>query len=652
VHYRKEADDPNSLGANGITSITGSQSGDIWVGTFGGGLNKISPKTHKIRRYLNNTENSFSLSSNLVLTVYEDSKGMLWIGTWDKGLNLFNPALGTSKRIIHDENNLRSLGNNTVWAVHEDKQGNIWVGTAGAGLNFLSAENRIKGDYKFDRFSREHGLPSSTVFSVLEDNNNMFWLSTNRGITKFDPLTKDILNYDTTHGLQGNEFNSGAYHKMPDGKFFFGGTNGVTAFYPEDIEPNKHIPPVVLTNFQRLNEVTSMNSSGEKQSNITVSYKDYLIAFEFAGLDFASPDNNRYAYKLEGFDSNWIEARDVRKATYTNLPAGQYLFKVKASNNDGVWNENGAGIALTVLPAPWFSWWAYSGYVAIFFMIAFWLYRSYLNKLKKEETYRLELENEVQKRTVELSAANEQLMNASVTDQLTGLHNRRYLANIVKEKCAAVAEEFRAHLAIEGSDPCEGPRLFFLMFDLDGFKPINDTYGHDAGDRVIVQVGELLKSVCRQDDIVVRWGGDEFIVVGKVQNKGEVSALAERIRDTIAKYGFNIGLSQRMHLSSSIGYAMYPFAHFSPDSLSWEQVHLLADKALYHSKDNGRNTWCGMVQPATPPPVGVMNTLTHNVGRAIQKKYIILETPDSIARPPAAPPQDDSDDIVITDRRL
>jgi diguanylate cyclase (GGDEF)-like protein len=631
TYYKHSKEDPSSLSSNQVTSILATESGEIWVGAFGGGLNRLDTESGKFRRYEHKTENSFSLSSNRVTVVYEDSRKMLWVGTWDGGVNLFNPALGTSKRIKNKEDDFSSLGNNQVWAIHEDKKGNIWIGTTGGGLNFLSAANRQSGTYKFERIDREQGLPSSTVHSILEDNNGMFWLSTNRGLTKFDPITRQMLNYDSSHGLQGNEFNAGAYHKMPDGKFFFGGTNGVTAFYPDDIEPNKHVPPVVLTKFQRLNEVTTMSSSRTKQNKIIVSYKDYLIAFEFAGLDFASPDNNRYAYKLEGFDANWLEARDVRKATYTNLPAGNYVFKVKASNNDGVWNESGADIVLTVLPAPWFSWWAYAIYIVIFLVITFWLYRSYLKKLKQEETYRLELENEVQKRTVELSDANEQLLNASVTDQLTGLHNRRYLANIIKDKCSEVAEEFRDHLALEGSDPYEGPRLFFLMFDLDGFKPINDTYGHDAGDKVIIQVGELLQSVCREDDIVVRWGGDEFIVVGKVYNKGEVSALAERIRNTIAKYGFNIGLSQRMHLSSSIGYAMYPFAHFSPDSLSWEQVHLLADKALYRSKDNGRNTWCGMVQPPSPPPVGILNTLTHNVDKAVEQQHIILETPDSTA---------------------
>ncbi|MBF7073729.1 diguanylate cyclase [Glaciecola sp. MH2013] len=630
TQYKNIPGDPKSLAADGVTSVIQADEGKLWVGTFDGGLNLFDKQTGTVRRYQHNPNNLFSISGNKIMSLTKDRRGMLWIGTLGQGLNLFNPALGTSTRILKNEEQADSLGSDVIYTVYEDKLGNIWVGTGGSGLNFLSSENRKIGNYVFEKYSRMQGLPSSSVFGILEDPSGSLWLSTNRGLTKFDPETKQMLNYDSSHGLQGNEFNFGAYHKMPDGTFFFGGNNGVTAFDPDDIAPNSHVPPVVLTKFQRLNEVTTMSEARNQNDKIEVSYKDYLIAFEFAGLDYSSPGNNRYAYKLEGFDEDWIEARDVRKATYTNLPAGNYVFKVKASNNDGVWNEEGSNILLTVLPAPWFSWWAYSIYSLFFLGLSFWLYRSYLNKVKREEVYLAQLENEVQKRTMELSAANEQLLNTSVTDQLTGLHNRRYLANVIKGECESIYKEFKSYLSNNHVNANEGPRLFFLMFDLDGFKPINDTYGHDAGDRVIMQVGELLQSVCREDDIVIRWGGDEFMVVGKVYDQGEVSYLAERIRETIEKYGFNIGLSQRMHLSSSIGYAMYPFAHFSPDSLSWEQVHLLADKALYKSKDAGRNTWVGMVQCPEAPSVGVMNTLTHNVDHAVEQGHIVLETPETM----------------------
>ena len=621
-HFQYDPLDNNSLGSNAITFIKKSYNDKLWVGSFNGGLNLFDPVSKSTIRYQHNDDNPQSLSSNKVISLLQDSKGLLWVGTFDKGLNIFNPTTGTSLHIENDPSNLKGLGSNTVWSIHEDQLGNIWAGTQGGGLVKLSAENRLKGVYEFDKITRYEGLPSNVVYGIIEDQDGILWLSTNRGISKYNPIEKTLLNYDSSHGLQGNEFNAGAYFKNYDGRIFFGGTNGVTSFYPQDISPNDHVPPVVLTKFQKLNEVIAIDSDGVRNNKIQISHKDYLIAFEFAGLDFASPVNNRYIYKLDGFDDNWIEAGDIRKATYTNLPAGNYVFRVKASNNDGVWNEQGADVALTVLPAPWYSWWAYMIYAAFALGLLYWIYRSYVNKLEKEANYRHELEQEVKNRTVELRLANEQLLNASVTDQLTGLHNRRYLNSIVEQQCASIFREFEEHLSAGKMTADGGPRLFFLMFDLDGFKPINDTYGHDAGDKVICQVGELLRTVCRKSDIVIRWGGDEFLIMGRVEEVNEIEMLAERLRSKISSYGFDIDLKQKMHLSCSIGYSMYPFSHHYPDSLSWEQVHLLADNALYKSKECGRNQWTGILQSLEMPPVNIMNTLTRNIDNVIGEGYV------------------------------
>ncbi len=622
THYQHQEDDPATLGSNAITFIEKAYNDKLWVGSFNGGLNLFDPQNGQVVRFQHDPEKTQSLSSNKIISMLQDSKGLLWVGTFDKGINIFNPTTATSVHILSDSESPNGLGSETIWAIHEDQYGNIWFGTQGAGLNKLSAKNRLKGEYQFERITRFEGLPSNVVYGIVEDEQGILWLSTNRGITKYNPNSRQLLNYDSSHGLQGNEFNAGAYYKKPDGQVFFGGTNGVTAFYPRDISPNAHVPPVVLTKFQKLNEVISFDSTSALQNQIQISHKDYLIAFEFAGLDFASPDNNRYLYMLEGFDNNWIEAGDIRKATYTNLPAGNYVFRVKASNNDGVWNEQGADVALTVLPAPWYSWWAYLIYSAVALGLLYWIYRSYLNKLEKEANYRHELEQEVKSRTVELREANEQLLNASVTDQLTGLHNRRYLNNVVEQQCAAIFRDFEQGLSGGKVSHDSGPRLFFLMFDLDGFKPINDTYGHDAGDKVIQQVSELLNSVCRKSDTVIRWGGDEFLVMGRVEEIREVELLAERLRSSIASYGFDIDLKQKIHLSCSIGYSMYPFSNHYPDALSWEQVHLLADNALYKSKECGRNQWTGMLQSEQMPPVGVINTLTRNIDNAIGEGYV------------------------------
>ncbi|WJG08504.1 ligand-binding sensor domain-containing diguanylate cyclase [Aliiglaciecola sp. LCG003] len=622
THYESDKLNPQTLGAPGVTAIEPAGNNKLWVGTFGGGLNLFDIQTQTFTRYKHDKTNLQTLSTNRVLSVLRARNGLIWVGTWGGGLNIFNPTTATAMRIKSDQGSPNELGSNEIWSIFEDSKDNIWIGTRGGGVVKLSAENRKVGNFQFERISRYEGLPSSNVFGILEDSSGLLWLSTNRGLTKLDPETKELLNFDSSHGLQGNEFNAGAYYQSADGKLYFGGTNGVTSFFPEKISPNKHIPPVVLTKFQKLNEVFSIDASGNDHSNIQISHKDYLIAFEFAGLDFASPSNNRYLYKLEGFDNNWIEAGDIRKATYTNLPAGQYLFRVKASNNDGIWNEQGVDVALTVLPAPWYSWWAYTIYAGFALGLLYWIYRSYLNKLEKEANYRQELELEVKSRTVELREANEQLLNASVTDQLTGLHNRRYLNNIIEQQCASVFREFEENLVTGRCTADSGPRLFFLMFDLDGFKPINDTYGHDAGDKVICQVSDLLKLVCRKSDTVIRWGGDEFLIMGRVEEVSEIELLAERLRSKISGFGFDINLKQKMHLSCSIGYSMYPFSHHYPDSLSWEQVHLLADNALYKSKEGGRNQWTGILQSAEMPPVSIMNTLTQNIDNVIDEGYV------------------------------
>lgn len=633
THFLSDADNPKTLGAIGVTTIKDAGFNKLWVGTYGGGLNLFDIASQTFTRYKSEAGNAQTLSSDRVLSISRMDNGLLWVGTWGGGLNIFNPTTSTAMRLPVDMDDPKSIGNDVIYVIHEDNIGNMWIGTGGAGLAKLSAENREIGNFEFDKLSRYEGLPSNVVYGIVEDEKGYLWVSTNRGISKVESTTTELINYDSSHGLQGNEFNSGAFFKSASGKLYFGGSNGVTSFYPSQISPNQHVPPVVLTNFQKLNEVVSLDSSGGRKNAIQISHKDYLIAFEFAGLDFASPSNNRYLYKLEGFDNSWIEARDIRKATYTNLPAGNYVFKVKASNNDGIWNEQGADVALTVLPAPWYSWWAYVIYTTIALVLIYWAYRSYLNKLQRDANYRHELELEVESRTVELQKVNEQLMSASVTDQLTGLHNRRYLNNIVEQQCAAVFREFEQSKVEGKANADSGPRLFFLMFDLDGFKPINDNYGHDAGDKVICQVSELMRAVCRKSDTVIRWGGDEFLVMGKVEDAEEVQLLAERLRSKIASYGFDIDLKQKMHLSCSIGYSLYPFSHHYPDSLSWEQVHLLADNALYKSKESGRNQWTGMLQSEEMPPLSIINTLSKNITNAIEEGYVKIKQSDRADTP-------------------
>ena len=256
-----------------------------------------------------------------------------------------------------------------------------------------------------------------------------------------------------------------------------------------------------------------------------------------------------------------------RQANYTNLPSGDYVFRVIDSNNDLVWNEVGASVSLTVVPPPWLSWWAYTIYALVILVIV--------------ATYVIVQRNKL----------------ASMTDALTGLNNRRYLYEYLESQVANLHRHFSR---LEGqADAAEVIRreasLFFLMIDLDGFKKINDTYGHAAGDRALVQVRDVLRTSTRESDIIIRWGGDEFLIVGQSEGLDGVQLLAERIRNSIREHSYMVGDGNVGYVAASIGFAHYPFNAANPRMLTWERVVALADQAAYVSKRNGGNAWTSFV---------------------------------------------------------
>jgi diguanylate cyclase (GGDEF)-like protein len=608
----------------GITAIHVDKQNTVWIATFGGGLSRYNRDTDDFTTYLKNTDDINTLSSNNIMTINQTSDGNLWIGTFDSGISVFNPSTKSVLRIQTNPQNQTSLSANLVWTIHEDSANNIWVGTHGGGLNLLTSHNRERGDLVFQRLGKTQGLPSDVVFGILEDEFENLWVSSNRGLSKLDKESLSFTNFTYAQGLQGTEFNSGSYTQMPDGRMLFGGSDGVTAFYPSNVSLNQHLPETVISGFQRLDKVTNIAQQLDASGRLIVDYTDYLIGFEFIGLHFAAPEKNQYKYRLLGFNDEWLQVRDEPRAVYTNLLAGDYTFEVISANGDGLWNYDPSSVSITVKPAPWRSDIAYAIYGLLVLLAFYTTHRFQQRKQIADTKYRKALEDEVEKRTQELSQANQDLLTASITDQLTGLFNRRYFFNVIPDKSREIINKFSVSMARGQVNHDTGPRLFFLMFDLDGFKPINDTYGHDAGDQMIQQVAILLKEVCRGNDIVIRWGGDEFLIVGEVKKVDELAALAERIRDRIAKYSFNIGLSQQMYLSSSTGFALYPFNHHFPDALSWEQVHLMADNALYRSKDAGKNTWTGILECESPVPVSVMNALALNIDDAVNKNYVRL----------------------------
>lgn len=378
IHYRHNPGDPRSISDNQVRSICEDHTGVLWVGTWNGGLDKFDREKEIFHHYKHNPDDPHSLSRHYITNLYLDRSGTLWVSTRGGGLNRYNRAADNFTRYLHDENNLNSLSSNNVFAIHEDRTGMLWVATGGMGLGkFNRKENKWTG------YSTEHGLLNETVYGILEDEKGNLWLSTNKGLSMFNPVTEDVKNYGLRDCLQSNEFNAGAYYKTRKGEMFFGGVNGFSAFYPGEIKDNPYIPPVVITGFKRFNRSLELPKALPNLEEIKLSYKDNFISFEFAALNYRVPEENQYAYKLEGFDRNWIECGNKRSASYTNLNGGDYIFRVIASNNDGKWNDKGTSIRLCITPPFWQTWWFMVSALIVILMSIYVVYRLRTYSIRK-----------------------------------------------------------------------------------------------------------------------------------------------------------------------------------------------------------------------------------------------------------------------------
>ena len=353
--YKKKV--PGCLSQNEVFCITEDREGNLWVGTVDGGLNMLpAGENKKFIHYTHDANDPQSLSDNQVRTLFLDSRGHLWVGT-SAGLSQLVP--GEKVRFIryqHDKSNPNSLSNNLVASIAEDSEGNLWIGTQGGGINKFDRQSR-----RFIALQEKDGLSNNNINGVLVDEDDQIWVSTNKGINKYDPVNGKFAHYDTYDGVQADEFSQGAYCKDHTGQMYFGGINGFNQFYPKAIKENEAVPPVVLTKFLLANKPISISENGPLKQHINfadrieLNPEDYIFAFEFSALNYRQSHKNQYAYKLEGFDKDWIytDAND-RKAVYTNVPPGNYTFRVRASNDDGVWNKEGASVEV-IVSQPWWQ---------------------------------------------------------------------------------------------------------------------------------------------------------------------------------------------------------------------------------------------------------------------------------------------------------
>ncbi len=357
VRFRHDPEDPDSLSADGVTYVLEGRNGDLWVATFGGGLNLLDRATGTFRHFRHDPEQADSLSNDRVLVLFEDSAGVLWAGTYGGGLNRYDPASGTFARFTAAD----GLAGDEIYMLQEDVRGDLWIGVKGLGLNRWPRDARERGEASFDHLTEIDGLPSSTVYSGQWDSAGHLWLSSARGLSRLDVDTLEFRNYDTSHGLQGYEFNLAAGYRAANGELFFGGMNGFNAFQPGSLNGNQTPPPVVISSVLTFNEPLDLVIDND--TSIELTHDQDVVGFEFAALDFAAPGKNRFMYRLDGVDEEWIDAGTRRYASYNNLAHGDYTFRVRAANYNGIWSEADATLGLTITPAWWNSPFAYLVYV-------------------------------------------------------------------------------------------------------------------------------------------------------------------------------------------------------------------------------------------------------------------------------------------------
>ncbi|MBN1894911.1 hypothetical protein JW906_10470, partial [bacterium] len=429
IRYKPDSRKTDAFGSSYASTLLQDHWNRIWIGTTDDGLFRMvfreGSQNPLFVRYRHVPGRSESLSSDNIMCLYEDRAGSLWIGTEGDGLNRLVekhpghssqeiPASDYFVRYQSDTAAAGCISSNAILSIHEDMAGNLWIGTYGGGLNRLD-----RNAESFEHFTVKDGLPSDIVYGILEDRSGFLWLSTNHGISKFNPRQKTFQNFDVTDGLQDYEFNSGAYFRNATGEFFFGGINGFNIFYPDSIRINSYVPPVVFTDFRIFNEPVScgravngrviLDRPVSAAPEITLTHRENNITIGFAALDYVNPERNEYSSIMEPFEKEWNFIGSRRFSHYARLPSGTYTFRVRGSNSDGNWNQEGASLRIRILPPVWERTW-FRIFIAALAVSSVIL--AHQIRTRAIRTRSRALERHVEERTRDLETANRELRDA------------------------------------------------------------------------------------------------------------------------------------------------------------------------------------------------------------------------------------------------
>ncbi len=446
-HIKAQPGVAGALQDNRITALLIDSQQNLWVGTVSGGLHFRKYGTAAFKQFSHDPKDQSSISSNLISKIMEIGNGNYAVGTYGGGINLLT-SKGNIQRFMHDEENVTSLSNNGVTHMSMGEDNIIWVATHGGGLNRFDLATKeftripvestdiwsilISDDYLWfsttdrgvgrilmsnldnKRYTLEYtglkeGLASNFAYGLLADSQGYIWVSTNRGISFIDLADDKVINFNTNHGLQSNDFNSSAFYQGQDGRMFFGGSNGFNSFISKEPPINRYPPQIVLTEFTRSNESVPVHRAFNNEEKIELNFDQNDVGFSFAALDYTRPEYNQYQYRLKGNNSEWINLNNSNQVNFSNLANGSYVYQFRGSNNDGIWSEEPLEIDVVVNPPFYRSDIAYLTYFWLAVFVAYRLFTRAQRKKLKQIAYSLELEKEVSLRTTELKQANNQL---------------------------------------------------------------------------------------------------------------------------------------------------------------------------------------------------------------------------------------------------
>ncbi|MCU7553157.1 diguanylate cyclase [Alteromonas sp. ASW11-19] len=596
------------LSDNSVSSILPLSDGIVFAGTYGGGVNIIS-HDGEVTHLKAKPDSPAHLWHNRVTSLATTDERFIWIGTAGGGVARYDRE---TERFVHFNKTATTHGailSDNVYSILL-RDNDIWLATQDMGVVRLRP---VKGtpDYQTEHYNRAGGLRSNYAYGLVDDGDGNVWVSHSRGLSSINANTGEQFNFHPTHGLQGLDFNIGAYHRSQNGLLYFGGANGFNIVDPASLPTNPAPPSMVLVDVLVHNEsILSEVSKVDGRYAFPLEYQDRYLEFKFAALDYTAPALNRYQYKWLNTADEWQSLSNETSLNIAGLTDGRHSLAIRGSNSDGVWTQEPLLFEIHVSP-PWYrSGWAFAAYVIAIVLVILYQRAVHRQILNAKHIKQKELQRLVTEKTQQINQQLSRIQQLSITDELTGVHNRRFLEHHLPGMIARVRRSQGKEL------------LSFVTLDIDYFKKINDNYGHDAGDSILKQLVDTLQQTIRSADQIIRIGGEEFLLLSVIEDQDELSGLLERLRVTVANTNFTLPNEEPLHVTCSIGAAYSDFA--KEHELSANAMIRLADRLMYKAKASGRNCWWMINEPVPQNNGYTVEWLIDNLEKAEDARVVSM----------------------------